>query len=119
MSLITPGLLGSRGSIMPNRKLVSVYKQLPRDAFAEPFTVIAEVRLEKRGTSGGSDGQTDRITREFIFQEVDLGSNKVDNDDVIRYGDLYYVVNTSDSEQQEQRLRCQTTKTINPLTEVD
>jgi hypothetical protein len=119
MSLITPGLLGSRGQIMPNRKLVSVYKQLPRDAFAEPYTVIAEVRLEKKGVSGGTDGQTEQITREFVFQQVDLGSNQIDDDDVIRYGDKFYKVGGVSVEQQEQRVRCPTIKTVSPLIEVD
>jgi hypothetical protein len=119
MSLITPGLLASRGQIMPNRKSVQVYRQLPRDAFAEPYTAIAEVRLEKKGVSGGAEGQTEQITREFIFQQVDLGSNEINDDDVIRYGDKFYKVGGVSIEQQEQRVRCPTIKTVSPLIQVD
>lgn len=119
MSLITPGLLASRGAIMPNRQSVSVFRLLARDEWAALFTVICEVRPEKSGVSGGADGQTDKITREFIFQQIDLGANTVADDDVILFGTKYYRVGGVSVEQQEQRVRCPTVKSVNPLTEID
>lgn len=119
MTLITPEHLASRGTIMPNRRSVRVYQQLPRDQFAAPFNAIAEVRDEKSGNTGDADGQTDQITREFIFQQAELGNRVLGDFDVIQLGAKFYRINGCSVEQQEQRIRCPTTKTISPLTEID
>jgi len=118
MSLINEAHLGSRGSIMPNRKKVRVYTRLPRDLHSEPWPVVAEIRPLVVAENRGADAGTKSRTRDFIFQRVDLKNREVAEGDVIQKGTgsnaTYWMIDVVSVEQMEQRYRCTTTVTIDP-----
>lgn len=118
MSLMNEAHLGSRGSIMPNRKKVRVYSRLPRDLFGEPWSVVAEIRPLVIAENRGADASTKSLARDFIFQRVDLKNRQLSEGDVIQKGTgsnpTYWMIDAVSVEQMDQRYRCTTTATIDP-----
>ena len=119
MSLITPELLGSRGQQLPGRESVRVYQQLPRDEFASPFEVIAEIKPEMTKETGGPDASTKSVTRVFVFYQPELGARVLKQFDIIQYGTKFYRVDDVNAEQLNTKIRCNTTGCASPLNDIE